>query len=190
MPLTNDQKDKITYEQYDGIITQATKNDFKAQFTDGTIETFKWTQVQRMAECFTLIRDRKRIAINVIYEIDKAKKKINKEDSQLLNWNFLKKLKKVNMSFQKLNGDISFYEAKINITTAEQIKLEFEGSPTRKKSHKLYNKVQFFEAVKKGIIRSTLKENWWELLKVPKLIKRSKINQEPDQKKMHSKTIM
>ena len=139
MPRTNDQEEKIVYEQYDGIITNTTKKDFNAKFTDGTTETFKWVQVQPMEECFTLVKDRKRIAINVIYEIDKVKK-INKENSQLLNWNFIKKLKKINMSFQKVNGDISFYEAKLTITAAEQVKLEFEGNPSHKNSHKLLKK--------------------------------------------------
>ena len=135
-----------------------------------------------MAECFTVVKERKRIAINVIYEIDKAIK-INKENSQLLNWNYIKNLKKINMSFQKTNGDIAFYEAKITITAAEQIKLEFEGYPTKKKSHKLLNKAQFFESVKKGIIRNTINGKWWEILKIPKLIKQMNNTPETEQKR-------
>ena len=182
VPQTDNQKGKIVYEQYDGIITHTTKNDLKAKFTDGTTETFKWSQVQGMAECFTIVKERKRIAVNVIYEIDKAKK-VNKENSQLLNWNFIKKLKKINMSFQKTNGDIAFYEAKITTTATEQVKLEFEGHPSKKKSHKLFSKAQFFEAVKKRIIRSTLNEKWWEILKIPKTINQVKNIQETEQKK-------
>ena len=69
------------FDQYDGIITAITDEELIAKFTDGTTEKFSWEDVQRMEECFTTVEDQKRVALNVIYEIDN-KESINKNNKQ------------------------------------------------------------------------------------------------------------
>ena len=72
------------------------------------------------------------------------------------------------MCFKNKNEEITFYEAKLSVTGPNQIKLEFEEANQKKRSYKIFNKAQFINAAKKGIIRQVMKKNWWELLKVPK----------------------
>merc|ERR1711994_455204 len=99
------------FDQYDGIITAITDEELIAKFTDGTTEKFSWEDVQRMEECFTTVEDQKRVALNVIYEIDN-KESINKNNKNLLDWKQIQK--KVNMCYKNKNEEITFYEAKLS----------------------------------------------------------------------------
>merc|ERR1711994_576716 len=93
------------------VITAITDEELIAKFTDGTTEKFSWEYVQRMEECFTTVEDQKRVALNVIYEIDN-KESINKNNKNLLDWKQIQKPKKVNMCYKNKNEEITFYEAK------------------------------------------------------------------------------
>merc|ERR1711994_364665 len=79
----------------------------------------------------------------------------------------IQKPKKVNMCFKSKNEEITFYEANLSIIGSNQLKLEFEEANQKKRSYKIFNKTQFINAAKKGIIRQTMKKNWWDILKVP-----------------------
>merc|ERR1711994_513653 len=86
------------------VITAITDEELIAKFTDGTTEKFSWEYVQRMEECFTTVEDQKRVALNVIYEIDN-KESINKNNKNLLDWKQIQKQKKVNMYYKKKNKE-------------------------------------------------------------------------------------